>query len=394
MTNPDLRERMLEEEVPDARGAEERGWRVVQAAFDERPARHRRPGRLRVAVALALIAAAVLAVPATGAGHWLRDLVRPGRHHARPSLSSVPGGGRLLVASADGVWVVKPDGSKRLLGDYNEAGWSPRGLFVIATQRRGLVALEPGGRVRWTLSRPAPVAHPAWSPTGFRIAYLTGRGPSLRMVAGDGTGDHALAPRVADAGPTWKPRAGHVLSYAEPDGRVRTIAADARRTLWRSAPGERPRRLVWSADGRRLLAIGERSVRVLDERGRLLRTIATRSVSLASSTAAFAGRSHEFALAQAAAGPGQSEVILLDAERRARPPRRVFVGAGALGDLTWSPDGRWLLIGWPSADQWLFVRSSDARRIVAVSNIGREFSPGTPGSGRPPEVGGWCCELK
>jgi dipeptidyl aminopeptidase/acylaminoacyl peptidase len=391
MTHPDLQKRLQDAELPDEHAAEERGWRVVQAAFDERPARHRRPARLRVAVAVALIAAAVLALPATGAADWLRDLVRPGRDHARPSLSSFPGGGRMLVTSTDGAWVVRPDGSRRLLGDYNEAGWSPQGLFVIATERRRLVALEPGGRVHWTLSRPAPIAHPAWSPTGFRIAYLNGRGPALRMVAGDGTGDHELAAKVADGAPAWKPMAGHVLAYAEPDGRVRTIAADARRTLWRSAPGELPRRLVWSADGRRLLAVAERSVRVLDDRGRLLRTIPTRSISLAASTAAFAGRSHEFALAQAAAAPGQGEVVLLDAERRARPPRRVFVGAGALGDLSWSPDGRWLLIGWPSADQWLFVRSSDARRIEAVSNIGREFSPGAPGSGRPPQVMGWCC---
>ena len=36
----------------------------------------------------------------------------------------------------------------------------------------------------------------------------------------------------------------------------------------------------------------------------------------------------------------------------------------------WSPNGRWLLLDWPSADQWLFVSGSHVR---AVSNIEQEF---------------------
>jgi dipeptidyl aminopeptidase/acylaminoacyl peptidase len=387
----DLRERMRDAELPDERGAEERGWRVVRAAFDERPARRRRPATLRLALAAAALAAVVLAVPATGASDWLRDLVRPGRDDARPSLSSLPGGGRLLVTSEKGAWVVRADGSKRLLGAYREAGWSPRGLFVIATHGRQLVALEPGGRVRWTVSRPDAVRHPRWSPSGWRIAYVTGVVPSLRVVAGDGTEDRGLTTGVADSPPAWKPGPIHVIAYSTLDGSVRAVATDERRTLWRSAPAEAPRELVWSPDGRRLLAVGSRSVRVFDDRGRLLRTIPTSGVSGHPRAAAFAGRGHDFALVQAAATPGQSEVVLLEAERRAPPPRRVFVGAGELGALAWSPDGRWLLIGWPSADQWLFVRSHDARRIVAVSEIGRQFSPGAAAALEAPRIADWCC---
>jgi dipeptidyl aminopeptidase/acylaminoacyl peptidase len=387
MSGPDLRQRMHEAEVPDESGAEERGWRVVRAAYDERPQRRARPARLRLAFAAAALGVAVLAVPATGAGDWLHDLVRPGRDDARPSLSSLPGGGRLLVQSEKGPWVVQPDGAKRLLGAYGEAAWSPRGLFVAATQGRQLVAVDPGGRVRWTLNRPDPVRRPRWSPSGFRIAYLTGLAFELRVVAGDGTGDEQIAAGAAGSAPAWKPGPAHVLAYARLDGSVRVVATDERRTLWHSAPAQAPRELVWSADGRRLLAVGGRSVRVFDERGRVLRTIPTTGTSGA---VAFASRGHEFALVQTGAG-GQSEVVLLDAERRARAPRRVFVGAGTLGDLAWSPDGRWLLIGWPSADQWLFVRSSDARRIVAVSDIARQFQPGAPGAAAAPSISGWCC---
>lgn len=389
MSAPDLRERMRDAELPDERGAEERGWRVVRAAFDEHPRRRARPRRLRLAFAAAALAVAALALPATGAGEWLRDLVRPGRDDARPSLSSLPGGGRLLVESGRGPWVVHADGSKRLLGDYDEAVWSPRGLFVGATQGRQLVALEPGGDVRWTLNRPDPVRRPQWSPTGFRIAYVTGAAAEIRVVAGDGTGDRRLTAGVAEVDPAWQPGTRrHVLAHSRLDGSIAAVDTDARRTLWRSPPARAPRKLLWSNDGRRLLAVGERSVRVLDERGRLLRTIPTRAG--ASGAVAFAARGHEFALVQAGAA-GQSEVVVLDAERDAPPARRVFVGAGTLGDVVWSPDGRWLLIGWPSADQWLFVRSGDARRIVAVSDIARQFQPGARGPGGAPRISGWCC---
>ena len=387
----DLRDRLRDADVPDERGAEERGWRVVSAAYAGRAAAtRRRPARMRLALAAAALGVAALAVPATGAGDWLRDLVRPGRDDARPSLSSFPGGGRLLVGSERGAWVVKPDGSKRMLGAYDEAAWSPRGLFVVATQGRRLVALEPGGRVRWTLSRPDPVLHPRWSPSGFRIAYLADPSLSLRMVAGDGTGDRLLATRAADTPPAWRPGTEHVLAYSRLDGSVAVMAADERRVLWRSAPAQAPIELLWSADGRRLLAVGTRAVRVFDERGTLLRTIPTSAPSGTRRSAAFAGRGHRFALIRAAAG-GQSEVVLLDAERDTRPGRRVFVGAGELDGLAWSPDGRWLLIGWRSADQWVFVRASDAGRIVAVSDIAREFSPGSARPEPAPLISGWCC---
>ena len=82
-------------------------------------------------------------------------------------------------------------GRKRRLGDYEEASWSPRGLFVVAASDRRVVALEPDGDVRWTVTRPRPVADARWAPSGFRIAYREGN--TLRVVVGDGTNDHLLA---------------------------------------------------------------------------------------------------------------------------------------------------------------------------------------------------------
>jgi Tol biopolymer transport system component len=83
---------------------------------------------------------------------------------------------------------------------------------------------------------------------------------------------------------------------------------------------------------------------------------------------------------------GQSQVWIVP---RIRPDgnaaRRLFVGAGELSGLEWSPDGRWLLATWSSADQWLFIRA-DGRGVRAVSNIAKQFR-----SRAFPQVEGWCC---
>jgi hypothetical protein len=383
MNDERLRERLRDAPVPDEREAEERSWRVVQAAYDRRQPLPRRRPRLRLALVPAAVALLALAVATSGTaiGDWLRDITHPGRQHARPALSSLPGRGRLLVTSPSGPWVVKADGSKRLLGSYEEASWSPHGLFVVAARGRQLVATDPKGRVRWTLARPAPITGPRWSPSGYRIAYLSAG--ALRVVAGDGTGDRNLIRSVARAPAAWKPGAGHVLAYAARDGSVHVVGADTRRRLWRSRPGPVPHELAWSADGERLAARTRSAVRIFDARGRLLRTLRT-----AAATLRFAPSGHRFALARTPGLAGQSEVALIE---DAGPPRPLFVGAGALTDLAWSPNGRWLLIGWPSADQWIFVRTEGGRKVMAVSNVGRQFTPGGRGNAPFPTVDGWCC---
>ena len=139
------------------------------------------------------------------------------------------------------------------------------------------------GNVRWTLARPAP-RQPVWTGTrtNTRITYVSAG--QLRVVAGDGTGDHAVGP------------------------------ASLRR---------RPREAV---------------------------TI----------------RKHA----------GQSTVIA--------GGRVVFRGTGSFDQAVRSPDGRWLLVTWPTADQWVFVRPGPRRRIVGASRISVQF-------GGFPRVQGWCC---
>jgi hypothetical protein len=84
----------------------------------------------------------------------------------------------------------------------------------------------------------------------------------------------------------------------------------------------------------------------------------------------------------------QSEVLLLGPGGE---KRRLFAGLGRFGDVVYSPDGRWLLVPWRSADQWLFLSLAHPRRIVAISDISRQFDPGTTSPPRFPSVAGWCC---
>src|SRR5439155_24133595 len=129
-------------------------WAVVRHAYAERepvawPRRHARP-----LVAGALVAAAVAAVlspPGRSVVHSLRKAV--GVQHAQTELSSLPAPGRLLVSGPGGTLIVNQDGSRRRLGSYRDAAWSPHGLFVAATKPSELVALDPKGNVRWKVPR-------------------------------------------------------------------------------------------------------------------------------------------------------------------------------------------------------------------------------------------------
>ena len=201
-----LRQALLSVAPPDEIGAQRRAWRVVRTSFGEReptpwPIRHRRPIGA-VAIGVALLAAAV-SPPGRAVIDEVREAVGTekvvGVPQAKPALFSLPAEGRVLVSAPSGAWIVSADGSRRKLGDYDEATWSPRGLFVGVSKRHQLAAVTPKGDVRWTLSRPR-VHDASWAPSGFRVAYLSGS--NLRLVAGDGTGDRRVdaALAVAPAG--------------------------------------------------------------------------------------------------------------------------------------------------------------------------------------------------
>lgn len=336
------------EEVPVDRDAEERAWAVVRAAYGsrERAPRTRRPRRApAVAVAVAAVVAAALSPP----GRSVVDSVRRtiGVEHAAPALFRLPAPGRLLVSGEGGSWIVASDGSKRRLGDWREASWSPHGFFVVAALRNQLVALEPGdGTVRWALARPG-VRFPRWGGTRIdtRVAFLSdGR---LHVLAGDGTGDRVVA-RAAPVAPAWRPES-HVVAYATRSGGVAVYDVDARKTLAvHAARGART--LAWSPDGTQLAAVTPGGVHVWGDGAHIvMRLRGVRDVAFA--------RDGRLAL-------------LHGRELRVVGKPTVFRAPAALSGLAWSPNGRWLVAGLPSAGQLVFVGRG---RVVAVSNVPRQF---------------------
>jgi hypothetical protein len=373
---------------PDEAGAERRAWPVVCRAFAERePASPRSGLRHGRALALAGVAAAAIAAFASPPGRAVLDSLRDaiGKERittAKPALFALPAAGRLLVVSTSGAWVVHGDGSRRFLGRYREASWSPHGLFVVAVRGHELRALTPTGQARWTLSRRGHLAAPRWGGTfrDTRIAYL--RGDTLRVVAGDGTGDRLLARRVAPVAPAWRPyRPAHQLAFADAHGRIRLVDADSRRTLAVSRPGEPPRQLLWTPSGRRLLVVTRRRLRLLDARGHVRETVPT-PVGARNVAAAFSPLRRDIALLRRLRG-GLTELVVV----KRHTSRRLFSGLGRFDYVAWSPRGGWLLAGWESANQWLFVQPS-GRRQDAVSNISTQFQgerfPVVP-------MQGWCC---
>lgn len=55
------------------------------------------------------------------------------------------------------------------------------------------------------------------------------------------------------------------------------------------------------------------------------------------------------------------------------PTRQLFAGRGPFDGFVWSPDGRWLLVSWPGADEWIFVHAAGRQRILAVANVSAQF---------------------
>jgi Tol biopolymer transport system component len=353
----------------------ERSWSVVRAAFAEREPVPRSRARwpIVVAAAGAAVVAAALSPPGLAVLGSIRDAVR-GEPNAKPGLFSLPAAGRLLVNSDRGVWVVHRDGSKRLLMGYRDASWSPRGLYVAAVHNQEVRALEADGDVHWSLARQGSIRVPRWSYEGFRIAYFADG--ALRVVNGDGTGDRLLKRDVRPGVSAWEP-ASHTLAYLTRAGNIALTDVDRPGRTAVIPTRLSPRQLEWTPDGR-LVAVGTHVIAVFSKRGTQLRRVDRGTDTIAAASLSPDGGRVAFVETNG------NESRLLSTETRAGSPRQIFKGAGTFAGVFSSPDGRWLVLDWSSADQWLFIRAVPVRRIIAVSNITESF-------GANASIVGWCC---
>jgi hypothetical protein len=327
------------------------------------------------------VLAAALSSPGRAMWGSLRDAVGS-QPNAKPALFALPAPhSRLLVNSAEGAWVVQSDGSKRLLDGYRDAAWSPHGLYLAAVHGDELRALEPNGDVHWSIGRTG-LASPRWSNEGHgdeRVAYLAGS--TLRVIGGDGRGDRALARHVTAVVPSWRPRA-HVLAYVDGAGRIVVRSTDSGAVQWRVSLPQPPQALDWSDDGLYLLARGRNSLTVFGYRGtpRLSPLGPGAAVVV---DAAFKPTSHALAFVQRAGSRSVAWFyprLVADGMRA----RRVLGVSGVFDRVAWSPDGRWLLLSWRTADEWLFIRSASVRKVIPVAGIDNAFGPAAVPAG-------WCC---
>ena len=378
-----VRDRLRDGPLPGEAEAAARSWPVVEAALAEHapgvPTRSPRRAAVRVALVAALLAAglAVALSPAGAAvGGWIGDRLTARDTRSAPAFAALPRGGSVLAISRMGAYAVRPDGSTRRLGAFSEAGWSPHGLHVVGVEGRRLVAVDPAGTVKWTLTGRHAVHHPAWSTAdGFAVAYLEGR--SLKVVAGNGdpTTDRVLRRDAAPVTPAWHPDSDRVLTYATTAGAVVTLNVETGRTIARSpvaAPLAAPRSLAWLRGGHRLVALSSHSLTVLDAAGHVRRTIALPGVARL--------------LALHPSGERAAVVVgrrVLGVRLTGGSPRQLF--QGNVDGIAWSQDGRRLLLGWRDADQWLLL--GPGGRIRALHGVSRELGS----AGGFPRVAGWCC---
>jgi RNA polymerase sigma-70 factor (ECF subfamily) len=382
-----LRTLLLQQPVPGEHLAIERTWNVVAAAYGARePTARSRRFPWGLLTALAALAAIGVAVWLTPAGGWIADRLASEDEPAETLTTipvspevSLPTSGQLLVAGDGEIAVIDPSGVEVPLGDYDAASWEPSGRFIAAWRRNVLVGLDVAepDTILWQIDRRG-IADARWSDDGFRVVYRSRR--ALRIMDGSGADDRRLAAGVARVAPAWAPGEEHILAYADARGRIRVVAADTRKLQWQ-APAPEVVALDWIAPTR-LAVLGESELRVLEEPRRVTYSLALPTGVVATALAARPG-SEEVAYAALDGTTQTSSVYLVDPGRRA--VRLLFAGNGPLRGLVWSPDGRYLLIPWQAANEWLFVPvgSGELSALADPADaLGRESVP---------RVEGWCC---
>ncbi|MEX1367058.1 MAG: hypothetical protein AB1Z98_28280 [Nannocystaceae bacterium] len=261
-----------------------------------------------------------------------------------------------LLVEVDGVLHLGRSGRAELtvleeLEPGADAVWSPGGDRIARVDdARGIRVLDLGGTPpsdELVLAPASKADQLAWSPDGLRIAFreepdapagLDGqREYELAVVATDGSAPVRLSQTadVTERWPTWSA-----------DGRFVAVSAD--RLQLYTIDGElgpafavAPERVAWSADGSRLLVLGDDGLVFVD--------VATGQTEAVTSAIAFAWFEPDDAIAVGVVRRGEGGELSCDvgvlgeADERPRPIATAPAGA-CYRPLEWSPDGRRLLV--------------------------------------------------
>jgi hypothetical protein len=169
-----------------------------------------------------------------------------------------------------------------------------------------------------------------------------------------------------------------VVAFVNMNGDVEAANADHPRRTAVIRTEFPPRGLAWDPSGRRLVAALTHGVSTFASRGPAGTFFDLGNGVIAALAVSPAGRRYAYVRTE----NGRS--VLETSGYGRGGAREIFAGPGDFGGVEWSPDARWLLLDWDSADQWLFVPATGARRSVAVANITADF-------GRNARIDGWCC---
>jgi hypothetical protein len=343
-------------------------------------------GRLVPVLVVALAVAAALTTPGRATAEWVRHHLSEvtGQLRAAPPppapasrYGALPGGGRMLAVNGQGLFAFGLGGAPReLLGRVDAAAWSPHGRFAVAVRGIELIAVSTRGRRHWSLAADRAISAPAWSPSGYRVAFVVGgpgAGRTIHVVAGDGTGEHVLAATRAVA-PAWQPGVAPAERLATVDSAARVVLrdADSGRVLWRARTPAAPTALAFKGN-RRLLVLQRDRLTILDgatgARVGHTRIAPTKTTNI---TLAVRPRHAGTAIVRRAAGGGDA-IVLSDTT--------IFTAPQRIAAIAWSPHGDWLAAELTGIDGWtlLHLRGTRVDRIRTLA------------AGRAAHLAGWCC---
>jgi hypothetical protein len=248
---------------------------------------------------------------------------------------------------------------------------SVRRAIGVEHARSELVRLPASGRLlldsaqgTWVVQRDGsrrllgPYHDPSWSPHGLFVAAVRDR---RELVALEPTGNvrWVKPQRGVVRSPRWSYEGFRIAYFVGSTLHVIVGNGTGDRAIGRADPRIAP---VWRP--------GTHVLTYVSPRGRRTRDVDTGARAKPRAAAASSVRIRRRG--------GRSSVIV--------DGRVVFSAAGGLGPAAMSPSGSWVAFTWPAANQLVFVRVHGRPKLIAVSNVSRQF-------GANASVAGWAVSI-